>query len=1104
MNRTGQTPKAPLRSEIVVLGSDDPATFRNELSRLAAFLAAAPEARLCDIAFTCATESAGKPFKVAIVATSPEDLAEKLQFATERIEAGVVRNSFNRGIYVGTGQCPAPGRTVFLFPGEGTQYPDMMRELALQFPACRAAFDAADTAVASVSSDSGTPVWPPPSHYVFPPSQSPQKGFDIRSLPTPLAIQTVLAADTAMLFLFEQLGIAPDATMGVGVGELVALECAGAIQLPAKRNRIRLLGEGYRLIAEINSNRKSVGDRATFSVAAPSRDFLQKILASFKDDAIVFADQTPELFTVSIATSARPDVEAALAAAGITFHPLLSIDKPFHTRLMEPFAHRFHDFYAEFVTAIPHIPVYSCSTRAPITGESPDDIAATAARQWTTPLDVSGTIHRLYDDGFRVFVELGARGGLTACVSAALRHLPHLAVATNRGHRPDLLQLHHALAALVSHGANFDPAILHKERGSRLLDFSRPGDCRPPRRRAGRPIPSAMPTLADVIPPPGLVANAAPDATAPVREGGDTPGAADFPCLDFAEVVRFSPEEEIELSFRLSRADFPYLLARSLSAGPVSAYDKSSRGLTPPPVELLAEIMAEAARKLCPDLVVIRIEDLHSSTSLAALETTSPDIHVKASRSSVRNGETKIAAMAAIRGQANAEENALASCAIVLAAEYPAAPSPAPLPLRGSLRTSWTHEDIYPARLASGECCRAIKSIPEIGENGLAAECFTPPRRGILRSLGQPRFSTSPVILATASDALALLHSREPASGSLHIFSGAAKIEFFAAPLREWTPFSLRIATRPASQDPHAIEADAEVSDDDHRTVLRVTALSNRAIGIPRSLHRLLLDPISASLSEEVPAESLPALPHEVICRKIEDDWPDDEDDALRLRIAAGLALTPRELERWADLPDSRTRRHEWLFGRVAAKDAVRKCLAARYGRQIGAADIAIEADEAGKPFPQGPWRKTCGAPMDISITHTPGCVVAAAAPNAALGIDAERASRALSEDFATFAFSQIEQEMAAESGDGATALFRFWCAKEALSKALGSGLRYGPNDLSAQSLDVPTGKVEMSATRLWLEAFPQLRGVAVPVHTCLLGDIVMAVCSLDRSLSPR
>lgn len=1092
-------------SELVVIGAPDMAAMPTAIRRISDFISGAPTAPLRDIAYTCALESDSAASKIAIVATSSADLAEKLVFALHRLESGMFRNSFNRGIYIGTDKCPAPGRTVFMFPGEGTQYPDMLRGLALHFPACRAAFDAADTAVASAMSESGRNYATDqflPSHYIFPTSTS---CGDIRNLPTPTAIQTVLAADTALLFLFRQLGLVPDAVMGVGVGEIVALECAGSISLPDRRSRIMMLGEGFRMISEITASRKTVRDCATLSVAGIGRDALAGLLAAFGDDALIAADQTPELFTIAVAREAEESVRAALRGAGVSIHALPSINKPFHTPLMEPFASRFRDYYGSIVRSVPTLPVYSCCTQRPIEADSPESVADIAAMQWTRPINLSRTISRLYDDGFRVFVELGARGGITACVASTLKHRPHLAVATNRGHRPDMLQLHHALAALVSHGARFDVSVLHSRRGSSRLDLDRPGDYRPPRRQQEQPLRRPLPTFDDVAIPAGLVAAPSSDAHALVtRQGGEAPGATDFPCLDIADVVRFAPNDLIELSMPLGIDEFPYVRARALSAGPISAYAKNSTGLALPPLELLAEIMAEAARRLCPGMVVSGLSELRAERDLPDLSG-SRRIRIQARQISSRGGVVEVAAQvyASASFDTDAPES-LASCRAILTSEYPSAPDEMPLSLKNSIHAGWTHEDIYPTRLPSGECCRGIKYIPETGDNGLTAECFIPPRSGMIRSSNRPKFSISPACLAIAADALAVLHSRDGASGMLEIFSGAERVEFFAPPLAEWSPFTLKVSASQPRPGEDTATASVELIDSSHCVTMRISGLRSRIVRISRQLHRLILDPLGASMSDGIGPDLLPSLPHEVVCRKIDDDWPEDADEELRLRIAAAATLSPAEMERWRGLAVTRTRRHEWLFGRIAAKDSVRRCLLARYSRQLGAADIVIESDESGKPSPQGLWRRTCGAPMDISITHTHGCVVAAAAPNAMIGIDAERRDRAISEDFAAFAFSQLEQALAAESGDGATALFRFWCSKEALSKALGSGLRYGPNDLSARSLDPASGKVEMAASKFWLARFPQLRDIQIPVHTCLIGDLVMAVCALAPAIGAR
>lgn len=1088
-----------LRSELIVIGAPQSDLLPDAISRIEAFVDAVPDAPIRDIAYTASAEASGHPEKIAIVAADMADLREKLAFAKRKAADGRSRIAASKGVYVGTSLFPAPGRTAFLFPGEGSQYPDMLRELALNFPACRAAFDAIDTAVAETMKGASGRTAPLPSEWVFP-RFAPQSARKEATNSSQM-IEAVIAADLAFLFLFTQLGIAPDAVMGVGVGEIAALECAGYINIGSKAERVRLLAEGFRLIDGIETS-KSAPDAVMLSVFAENRGTLEDLLAPFGEAASISIDQPPNLFVVSAHKEALGQIEDRLRAGHVASRRISGTTKPFHTPLMRAFKDRLAGFFGAFVNGTGAIPAYSCIKCGRI-GPSAAEAAQCAASQWYSPLNIGKTIEKMYDDGFRVFVELGARGTLTTSVAATLKNRPHLAIAANRGHRPDVLQLHHTLAELISHGADFNAALLHSGRNSQMLDFSHPAAAVQERRAKRIRLPGSLPSLSGISIPAGLVAPPPAKGLPPAASGNrEEEPPRNRPCLDFAEILHFRPGESAELKIDLNCGDFPYLLHRSLSAGQTSAYDKNARGLVHAPLELLLEIMNEAALKLFPGTVLCSSDKIRLSHALKPVfGGIALRICAKALPSDpLRRKERRVSVeIHAEREYLSGQRNPLAAAAVILGENCPEAGEAAPLAVKAPISVNWKSPDLYPARLYSGEAIRSIREIAEIGENGLCAFCFNPPQGSVLRNVPAPAFVSSPVLLATASDALAAFHSREAASGLLHIPRSAERIEYFTQGLKPWEPFRINLFARCAATSGGAVFANAEILSEDGRLIARITGLENRVLPISPSLHRLLLNPLGDFFSDEIPQSSFSALPRDVVCRIIDNPQKGGDDEEDRLAVAAHLALSPFELEKWNEMVSSPiSRRHEWLFGRIAAKDAVRKCLLVRYSRKIGAYDIRIESDEAGKPSPQGLWRKTCGAHMDISITHTPGHIVAAAAPNASLGIDIENKNRTISDDFASSAFSQIEHELAAESGDGATTLLRFWCAKEALSKALGTGLRYGAGDLCAMSYDKSTGKTEMNASRLWLNPFPHLRGVAIGVQTLVYGEIVLAVSILD------
>lgn len=1085
-----------LQSEVVVLGADEIPLITDKIDRLANYIDKTPSPILRDIAYTSGLDAKDALTKAAIVATSPADLREKLELLRRRIDSGKITSFYTKGIYIGTERCPAPGRTVFLFPGEGSQYPDMLRDLSLHFPACRSAFDDADTASAMAGAAIA------PSQWIFPAGEKPEVSI-AETLGMAAAVQSVIAADTGLLRLFLQVGITPDAVAGVGVGELVAMEAAGAVPYPNRKARLDALSEGHRLLMSMPSSSDFLPQCFCFSASGLSRTRLEAIISSCGNEAVITRDQASELFSVCAKSEIAKDLVARIEAVGGATHRL-PISKPFHTQWAKPFLPALTQFFGNIVTAAPEVPVYSFMTAAPIEGTL-ETWATQAAEQWANPTRIRDTIERLYADGFRVFVELGARGSLSSCVAATLRHRPHLALAANSSHRSDILQLHHTLAALVAHGAPLDIEKLHALRGSSVVDFGHPGPTHAQRSQHTVALGTRFATLRNATIPDGLVAPApcaGHQAPAPTSPDAHAEGLAGFPMIGDAEIIRFTPGENIDLLKTLSFFDHPFLVDRAVCPSGTSKTDRRRHGLAILPVEVLLEIMAEAARRLFPKRVVTVVENL-AIEGWPRFIRGSRTLRIQARRQPRIASGGDIVAVDIFDSASFSEEKTvrLASASLSVSDGYPAPPEPAPDALTTPSRLDWQGEDLYPERLSYGPSFQSLQEVSMRGENGLHATAIVPPRSKLIRAIPAPRFSTDPVLLSSIGAALASWHALKPASGYLHFAFSCDRIEFFAPVQPEWTKNAINLSVSPAKDREPFVRADADILDEEHRLLVRATGWSNRVVKIRPNFHHLILHPEDGFFSDETQRGAMPDLPQDIICcvaPVIPQKDLDSPDFDIWMELAASVTLSKSEQEKWDELGGSNVRRMEWLFGRIAAKDAVRRCLLARYSRKWPSADIRIESDEQGKPHPQGEWRRLCGAPMDISIAHTSDRIIAAVAPNSRIGIDVEKRDRVLSEEFIAAAFSPLEQEVAAESGDGATALLRFWCAKEAFSKALGSGLRYGTGDLCARAIDGATGRIEMEATRLWLSPFPNLRGRRVDVQTCIIDNTVLAVCVLD------
>ena len=203
--------------------------------------------------------------------------------------------------------------------------------------------------------------------------------------------------------------------------------------------------------------------------------------------------------------------------------------------------------------------------------------------------------------------------------------------------------------------------------------------------------------------------------------------------------------------------------------------------------------------------------------------------------------------------------------------------------------------------------------------------------------------------------------------------------------------------------------------------------------------------------------------------------------------VLADMILTPAERAHWTAMRAVEKRRHEWLLGRYAAKEAVRLVLEKNLDVRLSPDQIEIVTDPYG--CPQVEYGQQAGHLLKpvLSIAHSQGTAVALAVldPGARVGIDLESLAHRC-EDFETVAFSPDERGLlAALPADLRSEwALRMWCAKEAVGKALGRGLSAGLLAFHIARVDLSTGAVEIELRASALDQCPQLRGKSLEVQT--------------------
>ncbi|MGL4305418.1 MAG: beta-ketoacyl synthase N-terminal-like domain-containing protein [Mycobacteriaceae bacterium] len=180
---------------------------------------------------------------------------------------------------------------------------------------------------------------------------------------------------------------------------------------------------------------------------------------------------------------------------------------------------------------------------------------------------------------------------------------------------------------------------------------------------------------------------------------------------------------------------------------------------------------------------------------------------------------------------------------------------------------------------------------------------------------------------------------------------------------------------------------------------------------------------------------------HDAGWSQVQEKWPDLATRDLIMRNMLGS--TEREMY---EKQPPRTKR-QWLLGRIAAKDAVRKLLWRMDPEDIYPAELEIHNDNSGKPYVIGIHGREIPE-LTISIAHR-GEIGVGIAHNDPCGIDIEIVTDHPESTYATVLTESEKQHLDAwkkDSGEPKELWFaRFWTAKEAVAKARGTGLQGRP-----------------------------------------------------------
>ena len=383
----------------------------------------------------------GEPF-------NPSGLIEN---ALNTLESNKHENSWNlQNIFVGgpnksdksdKSGSDKPGKIAFIFPGQGSQYVNMGRDLVCTFPEALAALEKTNEKYKNHNRLSDF-IYPIPAY-----TNEEKKNQEDTLRKTDIAQPALCAVSLSLLHILQRFGIQPDATCGHSFGELLALYAAGWIDADTLINLS--IARGFFMAAAGKNPGATNG--AMLAVKASLYE-LDTLIRDAALDVILANRNSPDQGVLSGAGPAIEEADKICRQKG--FKTIrLPVSAAFHSRLVKDAQEPFLRFLTNIVIHPTEIPVFSNATAAPYPAD-PDAAKKLLGEQIVCPVNFAGEIENMFYSGIRTFVEVGPRAGLTGLVNSILEDRPFhtVAIDSSSGKRSGILDLAKTLCHLASIG----------------------------------------------------------------------------------------------------------------------------------------------------------------------------------------------------------------------------------------------------------------------------------------------------------------------------------------------------------------------------------------------------------------------------------------------------------------------------------------------------------------------------------------------------------------------------------------------------------------------------------------------------------------------------
>ena len=414
------------------------------------------------------------PFGVAIVGHSVEELQREVELARKALPGAFEKQcewQTPLGSCFSSSPAGRTGQVAFVYPGAFNSYPWMGKDLFRLFPWLHARSVGQTVDVGQVIRERD--LYP---RSLTAPSKEEQAAQEAQLLSSPVAMLTS-GSSLAIVFthiLQEGFNIRPAAAFGYSLGENSMMFATGMWQtgdaIAAALQASPLFHN--RLAGPQNAIRAAWGLPAAAQGSAEPPLWNNFLVMAPVDAVRAQVEHEPRVYITHINTPKQVviggDPLACQRVVAALHCPSLRapFDYALHCSAMASEMDALTDLHDWPLECSPEMRMYTAASYQPMQLEPCTSQRAVVAEQIAhmlcSPLDFPRLVRQVYQDGARVFIEVGAGGNCARWISESLKGEPHLALSINRRGTDDYHSLVRLLAKLHSHRVAMDLSSLYQ------------------------------------------------------------------------------------------------------------------------------------------------------------------------------------------------------------------------------------------------------------------------------------------------------------------------------------------------------------------------------------------------------------------------------------------------------------------------------------------------------------------------------------------------------------------------------------------------------------------------------------------------------------------